>query len=228
MGSGVDGDDDESFDQGSERRGILPRDALFALTLDDLLVTLRGMSALDAEETKVVGIRSAPVGFRVILGFLADEQFTSYSRIALAASLQGLALLEAEPAVRACDLAYRRARTAAMDAGDRDTRARLGKATSYSFEHGESEHTTFPVWRKVHARIVYLAMACGIAPARLAVLCIVRSILTRPNQRRYRNDLQDEIDAFLRCQWPTRSPRFWPSKSPHPWRGRVGPLIPHD
>lgn len=198
MTSGRDGDDDDSGEQDSEPRGLVPRDDLFALTLDDLLITVRGLPVLETEETVTVGIRTAPIGFRVILGLLADELFTSYSRIALAGSLQGLSVLEAEPAIRACRLAYKRAVTAAMESGDRDARARLGKTTSYSFEHGEAEHTTFPVWRRVHARIVRTAMACGIAPARLAVLCIVRSILTRANQRRYRHDLQDEIDAFLR------------------------------
>lgn len=195
-----DSDEDVRNDEMEPRnqRGIVPRDLLFDLTLDDLLGEVRAMRSLDEERTTTVGIRVAPMGFRVMIDLLADERRTSFSRIALAGSVQGLALLEAEPAVRACRVAYRRATAAAFDEGDRDVMSRLGKTTSYNFEHAEGEHTTFPVWAKVHAVIVRTALACGIAPARLAVLCIVRSILTLPNNRKYRRGLQDEIDAFLR------------------------------
>jgi hypothetical protein len=94
--------------------------------------------------------------------------------------------------------AYQAARRAAMSSGNRDALARLGQKSDYRFQHAEAEHTTFPVWRTVHARLVELSRACGISTARLTTVAIAVSLLTLPNQRKYRQGLVDEVVAFWR------------------------------
>jgi hypothetical protein len=94
--------------------------------------------------------------------------------------------------------AYTAASSAALSNGDRDALARLGEKSNYRFQYSEAEHTTFPVWRTFHARLVELAMACGISAARLTVIAILVSLLTLSNLRKYRRDLDDEVAAFWR------------------------------
>jgi hypothetical protein len=175
------------------------RDELALLALRDLL-DRRGHlpNQVGDEDTIPVGIRVAPVGFRVILGLLASENYVSYSGLALIASAHGLALLATDPRMIRLFRAYSVARRAVMSTDDQDALARLGEKSNYRFQHAQAEHTTFPVRKTVHARLVELAMACGIPAARLSVIAILVSLLTLPNIRKYRDALEDEVAAFWR------------------------------
>jgi len=178
---------------------LAPRDEFALLTLDEVL-DRRGQlpGKIEDEDTIPVGIRVAPVGFRVILGLLAHEKRVSYSGLSLAASAHGLFLLATDDRMMKLFRIHKAASTAGLSSGDRDALSRLEQESDYRFQHAQALHTTVPVWRTIHARLVELSRACGISVARLTVIAIVMSLLTLLNQRKYREGLKDEVAAFWR------------------------------
>ena len=192
-------DDDEPDQPEDDPWQLAPRDELASLTLDEVL-DRRGHlpSQIQDEDAIPVGIRVAPVGFRVILGLLAGERHVSYSGLTLLASAHGLVLLATDERMVKLFRVYTAASRAGLTSGDQDALARLGQKSDYRFQHSQAEHTTLPVWRTIHARLVELSMACGISAARLTVVAILVSLLTLPNQRNYRQGLEDEVVAFWR------------------------------
>ena len=191
--------DDGSDKPGGDPWQLAPRDELAALTLEEVL-DRRGHlpSEIQDQDTIPVGIRVAPVGFRVILGLIAGERHVSYSGLTLLASAHGLVLLATDARLVELCRVYTAASGAGLSSGDHDVLARLGQKSDYRFQHSQAEHTTLPVWRTIHARTVELSMACGISAARLTVVAILVSLLTLPNQRKYRQGLEDEVAAFWR------------------------------
>jgi len=92
-------DDDKPDQPDGDPWQLAPRDELALLTLDEVL-DRRGHlpSEIQDEDAIPVGIRVAPVGFRVILGLLAGERHVSYSGLTLLASAHGLVLLATDDA----------------------------------------------------------------------------------------------------------------------------------
>lgn len=197
---GPGGTDDPDRDEQEEPSWELaPTDNLAEASLDDVVREAAVQPVrLDDEDSAQIALREAPVGFRGILRLLAQELRTSYSRLVRAALDHGMALLGTAPEVIALEAAYDLATAAAMSRGDRDALAQLNQVSAYEFQHPQKFRTTLAVSKKTSSRISDLAIACGIPRPHLAVLAVIVSVLTLPNNRLYRDVLHEEVDAFMR------------------------------
>jgi len=169
------------------------------MSLSDF-IQLAAASATRTEDEKrdQIPVRVAPPGFRPIMGQLAHENRVSYSRFARYALAQGIAILDDEPWVIGARKAYNLTRADAMSRGDQDALGRLSQDVTYEFQRSQEDRTTLAISHESHARLAELAMVFGIPTSRLAVLVVLVSLLTLPNNRRYRDGFIEEVKAFRR------------------------------
>lgn len=176
-----------------------PADDPAEMSLSDVI---RGVvmqpSRIEDEEAGPIAVRVANTGFRGIMRQLARELRISYSGLMRQAVHHGMGILDAHPSIVALRQAYDLTNSAAMSSGDQDALTRLNQIAAYDFKHPQSFRTTLTVSRETAARVADLAIVCGIPTPRLAVLTVLVSVLTLPNNRGYRDALLDEIEAFHR------------------------------
>lgn len=150
------------------------------------------------DQPSQIAVRVAPVGFRGIMRQLAREQRVSYSALMSHALDHGMAILDAQVSVIALRDAYDLTNAAAMSSGDQEALARLNQVATFDFKHPQTFRTTLSVSRNTSARVGDLAIICGMPAPRLAVVTVLVSVLTLPNNRGYREALLDEVEAFHR------------------------------
>jgi hypothetical protein len=178
---------------------LVPRDELPLLSLDEVLAVVgRRPSRIDDEDTILIAVRVAPIGFRAIMAHLAHESRMSYSRLALLTSWHGVARLDAKPPIQLLRQSYEATRSAAMISGDLDALGRLNQSMNHDFQHSQAFRTTLTVAKTTQARLGDLAMVCGLTLSRVVIYAILESTLTLDNTRKYRDLLADELSAFVR------------------------------
>lgn len=186
-------------DEGSDPWNLIPRDELGLLSLDDVLAQVgRHPSRIEADDTILVAVRVAPVGFRAIMAHLAHENRLSYSRLAFLTAMHGVSRLELKRPIQLLRQSYESTRSAAMTSGDLDALGRLNQSMNHDFQHSQAFRTTLSVSKTTHARLADLAMVCGLTLTRVVVYAILESTLTLDNARKYRELLTNELAAFLR------------------------------
>jgi hypothetical protein len=176
-----------------------PPDDLADMTLGDVLRQAAQLpSRVEDDDAVQIAVRVAPIGFRGIIRQLAREARPSYSHFIRKALDHGMAILDKTESIIALREAYDLTNSSAMSSGDLDALGRLNQTAGYDFKHPQSLRTSFTASKNTTARVADLAIVCGIPLPRLAVLTVLVSVLTLPNNRGYRAALVDEIEAFER------------------------------
>lgn len=178
---------------------LTPSDDLADLTLSEVVQLAQSTPSRVVDEDRVqIAVRFVPPGFRSIMEQLADEHYTSYSRLTRHALDHGMAILDAQPWVAALRSAYQLTRSDAMSGGDQEALARLNQVVSYEFRQQQAFRTTLAVSRETAGRVTDLAMACGTHAPAVGVVTVLVSLLTLHNNRGYRRGLYGEVKAFQR------------------------------
>ncbi len=169
-------------------------------TLADLgLEAVLGNSEFARDETKdpgQVGIRTAPSGFRAILRDIARGYSKSFSELARRSSTHGAAILAADLEMRKLTEAHAEAWERAMNRGEQRALNKLDQVHPYDFRYSETCRTTLAIDLSVRGQLAEIADICGLPLGRVAVIAILASLLTLPNERGYRRILLEEMDGF--------------------------------
>lgn len=168
---------------------------LAELGLDTVLK--EGETAKDKEDPLgSIGTRTAPPGFRSICRELGGKYDMSFSRFVRLAMKHGAAILTADPVMKDLKKEYRQLRSDALDSGIPSALVRLDQPQAYDFSRPQPCHTTLSTIPWVRAHLSELTDITGIHVSKLAVIAILASMATLPNERGYRVLVMDELKEF--------------------------------
>ena len=160
-------------------------------------VLAAGESPTDQEHPyTTIGIRTSLPGLRTICGEVATNHGMSYSQFTRLALKHAVSLLAADERLLLVRDALGTLRTAAMDSGNSAALRRLDELHPFEFLESQERRTTYSCILKVTGFLADQARVCGIPQARLAVIALCISMLTLPNERKYRDLLDREVGHF--------------------------------
>lgn len=143
-----------------------------------------------------ISLKLAPPGYRAMCRALAREFGMSYSQFKRLTTMHGTAVLDADHRMKELREVYVRARSLAMDSGDHRALTRLDAIETYTFDRTERVRTSFYTYPWVKGKLSELAETCGVHDTTIAVISVLASLLTLPNERGYRQIILQEMDAF--------------------------------
>jgi hypothetical protein len=149
-----------------------------------------------AEPYGQVGTRQASDGLRNMSRDLARRHKVSLSTFNRFTTKHGSARLIADHRMRSLSDTLRRVRADAMESGERAALRRLDQVHPFEFIGSEPCHTTLSVFWWVRGQLAEIADTCGIHMSKVAVIAILASIASLPNERGYKKVVLEELDGF--------------------------------
>ena len=169
-------------------------------TLSDMTlieVLKQGESYHDKEEPYTrTGARTAPGWFPEVCHQVASEQKVSFAQLCRLTQKHGAVIFQEDQRTVKLQNKYRALRTKGIDVGNGKLLTRISYSHPYDFNQSTHHHTTLNCIAWVKATLSELASIYGLATYQVTILAMIASIATLPDNRGYKQLIDDELASF--------------------------------
>ena len=120
----------------------------------------------------------------------------SFSMLVRLGLMHGAVVIASEPRMLKLKRVHLRLRSDAMDSGNPAALARLDQLHPFEFVRPHPYRTTLSVFPWVRGELAELADTLSVPLGKIAVIAVLTSIATLPNNRGYQQIVKDELDAY--------------------------------
>ena len=168
---------------------------LAELRLAEVLMRGKAFDKADPEKGGIA-IVAGPPGFRAMCRDLLAKHHMSFSMLVRLGLMHGAVVIAADPRMLKLKRVHLRLRSDAMDSGNPAALARLDQLHPFELVRPHPYRTTLSVVPWVRGELAELADLFSVPLGKIAVIAVLVSIATLPNNRGYQRIVKDELDAF--------------------------------